>query len=171
MGSLRVGHDWATSLSLFIFMHWRRKWQPTPVFLPGESQGRQQAHRRVPGTDCYRSIYCYYYLSWMVVVRLLEIVGRQAQSKMIVRPKRGSGGSHWQTGKAGGETSLWDKGKVRYFRLGCQRDSRRAEGAVATSQGMRMYGQGRMAARRVPILPLTLTQNIKLHTYSHLCCL
>ena len=23
----------------FTFMHWRRKWQPTPVFLPGESQG------------------------------------------------------------------------------------------------------------------------------------
>ena len=22
-------------------MHWRRKWQPTPVFLPGESQGRE----------------------------------------------------------------------------------------------------------------------------------
>ena len=39
MGSLRVGHDWATSLSLFTFMHWRRKWQPTPVFLPGESRG------------------------------------------------------------------------------------------------------------------------------------
>ena len=39
MGSLRVGHGWATSLSLFIFMHWRRKWHPTPVFLPGESQG------------------------------------------------------------------------------------------------------------------------------------
>ena len=39
MGSLRVGHDWATSPSLFTFMHWRRKWQPTPVFLPGESQG------------------------------------------------------------------------------------------------------------------------------------
>ena len=41
MGSLRVGHDLATSLSLFTFMHWRRKWQPTPVFLPGESQGWQ----------------------------------------------------------------------------------------------------------------------------------
>ena len=41
MGSLRVGHDSVTSLSLFTFMHWRRKWQPTPVFLPGESQGRQ----------------------------------------------------------------------------------------------------------------------------------
>ena len=41
MGSQRVGNDWATSFSLFIFMHWRRKWQPTPVFLPGESQGRR----------------------------------------------------------------------------------------------------------------------------------
>ena len=40
VGSLRVGHDWLTSLSLFTFMHWRRKWQPTPVFLPGESKGR-----------------------------------------------------------------------------------------------------------------------------------
>ena len=25
----------------FTFMHWRRKWQPTPVFLPRESQGRR----------------------------------------------------------------------------------------------------------------------------------
>ena len=39
MGSLRLGHNWATSLSLFTFMHWKRKWQPIPVFLPGESQG------------------------------------------------------------------------------------------------------------------------------------
>ena len=29
------------TLSLFTFMHWRRKWQPTPVFLPGESQGQR----------------------------------------------------------------------------------------------------------------------------------
>ena len=28
-----------TSLTLFTFMHWRRKWQPTSVFLPGESRG------------------------------------------------------------------------------------------------------------------------------------
>ena len=37
MGSL----SW-TRLSnfTFTFMHWKRKWQPTPVFLPGESQGR-----------------------------------------------------------------------------------------------------------------------------------
>ena len=40
MGSLRVGNDCATSLSLFTFLHWRRKWQPTPVFLPEESWGR-----------------------------------------------------------------------------------------------------------------------------------
>ena len=40
MGSQRVRHDWTTSLWLFTFLHWRRKWQPTPVFLPGESQGR-----------------------------------------------------------------------------------------------------------------------------------
>ena len=35
----KVGYNWSTSLSLFTFMHWRRKWHPTPVFLPGESQG------------------------------------------------------------------------------------------------------------------------------------
>ena len=40
MESWRVRHNWVTSLSLFTFMHWRRKWQPTSVFLPGESQGR-----------------------------------------------------------------------------------------------------------------------------------
>ena len=38
-----VAESW-TRLSDFIFtfhfMHWRRKWQPTLVFLPGESQGR-----------------------------------------------------------------------------------------------------------------------------------
>ena len=40
MRSWRVGHDSTTSLLLFTFMRWRRKRQPTPVFLPGESQGR-----------------------------------------------------------------------------------------------------------------------------------
>ena len=28
------------SMGLLTFMDWRRKWQPTPVFLPGESQGQ-----------------------------------------------------------------------------------------------------------------------------------
>ena len=35
MGSHGVGR-----LNDFTFMHWRRKWQPTPVFLPRESQGQ-----------------------------------------------------------------------------------------------------------------------------------
>ena len=54
MGSPRVGHDWATSLSLFTFLHWRRKWQPTPVLLPGKSHGQKRlvgyspwSHKRV----------------------------------------------------------------------------------------------------------------------------
>ena len=51
MGSLRVGRNWATSLSLFTFMHWRRKWQPTPVFLPGESQGRRAWWAAVYGVE------------------------------------------------------------------------------------------------------------------------
>ena len=40
MGSLGVGNNRVTSLSLFTFIPWRRKWQPTPIFLPGGSQGR-----------------------------------------------------------------------------------------------------------------------------------
>ena len=41
MGSLRVGQNSATSLSLFTFMHWRRKWQPTLVLSPGESHAQR----------------------------------------------------------------------------------------------------------------------------------
>ena len=49
MGSLWVWCDWATSRSLFTFTQWRRQWQPTPVFLPGESQGRQSLGAAVYG--------------------------------------------------------------------------------------------------------------------------
>ena len=41
MGSLRVGHELVTSLSLFTFMHWRRKWQPHSSILAW----------RIPGTE------------------------------------------------------------------------------------------------------------------------
>ena len=37
LGSHRVVHD---LLSSFTFIQWRRKWQPTPVILPGEPQGQ-----------------------------------------------------------------------------------------------------------------------------------
>ena len=30
--------EMATHSSTLAIMHWKRKWQPTPVFLPGESQ-------------------------------------------------------------------------------------------------------------------------------------
>ena len=58
--SLRVGDDWATSLSLFTFMHWRRKWQPTPVFLPGESQGQRSLVGCVYGVPQSRT-----WLKWL----------------------------------------------------------------------------------------------------------
>ena len=51
MGSLRVGHDRATSISIYTFMHWRRKWQPTPVFLPEESQGLPSVGSHRVGQD------------------------------------------------------------------------------------------------------------------------
>ena len=76
MGSHRVGHDWATSLSHFIFMHWRRKWQPTPVFLPGESRdgeawwaavhGVTQSRTRLKWLSC--SIYIYIYIFILVQI-------------------------------------------------------------------------------------------------------
>ena len=48
MGSLRLGYDWATSLSLFTFTHWRRKWQPNLVLLPGESCGQRSLVGCIP---------------------------------------------------------------------------------------------------------------------------
>ena len=69
MGSLRVGHNRATSLSFFTFMHWRRKWQPIPGFLPGESQGRRslvgchlQAHTGSDTTDMTQQQYSIVYM-------------------------------------------------------------------------------------------------------------
>ena len=78
LGSLRLGYDWATSLSLCTFMHRRRKWQPTPVFLPGESQGRGAWWAAVFGVAQSRtrlkrlsssSIDCF---PWLYTIHLLE---------------------------------------------------------------------------------------------------
>ena len=68
MGSLGVGHNWATSLSLFTFMHWRRKWLPTPVFLPGESQGRGAWWAAVSGVTQSRTR-----LKWLSINHLIEL--------------------------------------------------------------------------------------------------
>ena len=40
MGSLESDMTERLHFDFSLFMHWRRKWHPTPVFLPGESQGR-----------------------------------------------------------------------------------------------------------------------------------
>ena len=58
--SLRVGNDWETSHSLFTFMPPRRKWQPTPVFLLGESQGRVTWWAAVSGVAQSRT-----WLKWL----------------------------------------------------------------------------------------------------------
>ena len=39
MGSLQSDMTERLHFHFSLFMHWRRKWQPTPVFLPVESQG------------------------------------------------------------------------------------------------------------------------------------
>ena len=57
-GLRRVGHNLATSLSLFTFMHWRRKWQPIPVCLPGESQGRESGGPPPMGSHRVRHDWC-----------------------------------------------------------------------------------------------------------------
>ena len=67
MGSLRVGHDWETLLSLFAFMHWRRKWQPTPVFLPGESQGQGSLVAAVYGVTQSRTRMKWLSIAWCYI--------------------------------------------------------------------------------------------------------
>ena len=59
--------------SLFTFMHWRRKWKPTLVFLPGESQGRrslvgwrpQGCKESDPTEQLTPSLFLYCFLSMM----------------------------------------------------------------------------------------------------------
>ena len=86
MGSLRIGHDWVTSLSLFTFMHWVRKWQPTPVFLPGESQGR----------GCL--VGCH--LWSRTESDMTEATQQQQQQQRTVNSRMNSG-SWWWTGRPG----------------------------------------------------------------------
>ena len=82
MGSLRVGHDWVTSLSLFTFMHWRRQWQPlqcsclenprdggawwAAVYGVAQSQTRlKRLSSSILKTKCY--FYEFYFLSYLTV--------------------------------------------------------------------------------------------------------
>ena len=80
LGSLRVWHDWATSLSLFTFMHWRRKWQPTLVFLPGESQGRGAWWAAVYGVAQSRT--------WLKWLSMYDLYPYMSTGKTIALTKR-----------------------------------------------------------------------------------
>ena len=81
-----------TSLSLFTFMHWRRKWQPPPVFLPGKSQGQ----RSLVGctlwgcmeSDMTERLHCHLSLSCMG-----EGNGNPLQCSCLENPKEG--GAWW----------------------------------------------------------------------------
>ena len=92
MGSLRVGHDWVTSLSLFTFMHWRRKWQPTPVFLPGESHRERRLVDYSPGgreeSDTTEQLHFHFSLSCIG-----EGNGNPLQSSCLENPR--DGGAWW----------------------------------------------------------------------------
>jgi len=82
MGSLRVRQDWATSLSLSLstFMPWRRKWQPTPVFLPGESNGQRSL------VGCYGVAQ-----SWTRLKRLSSSSSSNRDSSLIPESGRSPG--------------------------------------------------------------------------------
>ena len=70
-GSWRVGQDWATSFSLFTLMHWRRKWQPTPVFLPRECEGGRSligCRRWERVLDFIIFFICYYLLLLKIIL-------------------------------------------------------------------------------------------------------
>ena len=112
MGSLRVGQDSATSLSLFTFLHWRRQWQPTPVFLPRESRGRgslvgcrlwgctesdtteatqQQQQQQNIILICYIDDTLLIRLDELAVTTMLEILVRHALQKMGDKHYKGPG--------------------------------------------------------------------------------
>ena len=73
----RNSHAHSCPGPLFTFMHWRRKWQPTPVFLPGESQGGGAWWAAVYGVAQSRTR-----LKWLSSSRIASIIQSRA-SKQI----------------------------------------------------------------------------------------
>ena len=81
IGLQSVGHNWATSLSLFTFMHWRRKWQPTPVLLPGESQGREPGGLLSMGSHRVGHYWCDLAAMWALQQNCIIQVGKVSTQK------------------------------------------------------------------------------------------
>ena len=71
----------------FTFMRWRRKWQPSPVFLPGESQGQgawwaaiygvTQSRTRVKRLSSSSSSVLAWRIPWTEETRGLQYIGLQ----------------------------------------------------------------------------------------------
>ena len=93
MGSHRVGHDQATSLSLFTFMHWRRKWQPTRVLawrIPGTGKPGglpSMGSHRVGNdwSDLAAAEATEYLVSVVINVSLRQTGASRASQKMILQ--------------------------------------------------------------------------------------
>ena len=119
MGLLGVGHDWATSLSLFTFMHWRRKWQPTPVFLPLENPR--------DGGAWWAAVYgvaqSQTWLKWLSSMQWkasgLWSLERVVCDGTVGRWEAGTKvtGSHWEMSKLESDTGWCAVGKI--FQRGC----------------------------------------------------
>jgi len=116
MGSLRVRHDWVTSLSLSTFMHWRRKWQPTPVFLPGESHGPgglvgccHWGHTQSDTTEA-----TWQQGVWMKMTKPTTVSGNKAS---VFYNLTGVPLRHYEYGKQGtrGEKALQSLDHIQYF--------------------------------------------------------
>ena len=56
-------------------IHWRRKWQPTPVLLPGKSQGQRSVVGYSPWgckeLDTTEGLHFYFLSSWITFVTVL----------------------------------------------------------------------------------------------------
>ena len=83
-GSRRVWHDWATSLSLFTFMHWRRKWATHSSVLAWRIPGTAEpgglpsmgSQSRTQLTRLSSSIHmlCFHYKAYLKEVHLTVIL-------------------------------------------------------------------------------------------------
>ena len=92
MRSWRVRHNWATSLSLFTFIHWRRQWHPIPVPLPGKSHGQRSLEGCSPwgrwGLDMTERLHFHFSLSYIG-----EGNGNPLQCSCLQNPR--DGGAWW----------------------------------------------------------------------------
>ena len=102
MGSLRFGHDWVISLSLFTFMHWRRKWATHSNVLAW----------RIPGTGkpVYGVTQSRTWLKWLSSLAAWTLEkwywwtylqgrnrGSDTENRPVATAGKGEGGMDWES--------------------------------------------------------------------------